>query len=53
MDVEPAEDQAGLVAAGTPRMRAEPRARAPHQLLDRGFSIDERSLWRGRETVGD
>jgi transcriptional regulator with XRE-family HTH domain len=37
---------------GTPRMRAEQRAHAPHQLLDRGLAIDERSLWRDRKAVG-
>ena len=39
-------------APGTPRMREEQRERAPSQLLDRGLVIDERSLWRDRETVG-
>ncbi|MDQ1700606.1 MAG: hypothetical protein QOG34_2469 [Frankiaceae bacterium] len=39
-------------APGTARMRAEQRARTPHQLLERGLVIDERSLWRQRETVG-
>jgi hypothetical protein len=37
---------------GTPRMRAERRAHAPKQLLDRGLVIDESSLWRDRESVG-
>jgi transcriptional regulator with XRE-family HTH domain len=37
---------------GTPLMRAERRAHAPKQLLDRGLVIDESSLWRDRETVG-
>lgn len=37
---------------GTPRMRAQRRARAPQQLLDRGVVIDESSLWRDRATVG-
>lgn len=37
---------------GTPRMREEQRQHAPRQLLDRGLIIDERSLWRDRETVG-
>jgi transcriptional regulator with XRE-family HTH domain len=39
-------------APGTPRMREEQRQHAPRQLLDRGLVIDERSLWRDRETVG-
>lgn len=39
-------------APGTPRMREERRKHAPRQLLDRGLVIDERSLWRDRETVG-
>lgn len=39
-------------APGTPRMRAEYRHRAPHQLLDRGIVIDESSLWRDKATVG-
>ena len=37
---------------GTPRMRAQRRAHAPRQLLDRGVVIDEASLWRDRATVG-
>ena len=37
--------------AGTPRMRAQRRAHAPRQLLDRGVVIDEASLWRDRATV--
>jgi transcriptional regulator with XRE-family HTH domain len=37
---------------GTPRMRAERRAHAPRQLLERGLVIDESTLWRDRETVG-
>ena len=37
---------------GTPRMRAQRRAHAPRQLLDRGVVIDESSLWRDRATVG-
>lgn len=37
---------------GTPRMRAERRAHAPSQLLERGLVIDESTLWRDRETVG-
>lgn len=37
---------------GTPRMRAERRAHAPRQLLDRGLVIDEASLWRDRATAG-
>jgi transcriptional regulator with XRE-family HTH domain len=40
------------VAPGTPRMQAEFRRRAPKQLLERGFVIDEQSLWRDRATVG-
>jgi hypothetical protein len=39
-------------APGTPRMRAKRRARAPRQLLNRGFVIDESSLWRDRNSVG-
>ena len=37
---------------GTARMRAQRRAKAPRQLLDRGIVIDEGSLWRDRATVG-
>jgi transcriptional regulator with XRE-family HTH domain len=36
----------------TPRMRDEYRQRTPRQLLERGFLIDESSLWRDKATVG-
>jgi transcriptional regulator with XRE-family HTH domain len=39
-------------APGTPRMKEQQRRNAPRQMLERGLAVDERSLWRDRETVG-
>lgn len=36
---------------GTPRMRADRRAHAPRQLLDRGIVVDGATLWRDRATL--
>lgn len=37
---------------GTPAMRKAIRVATPRELAQRGLSIDERSLWRERATIG-